>query len=36
MRDMYLTEPVSFDEILTTLSDLEHHINKATPPGKAP
>ena len=27
MRDMYLTEPVSFDDILTTLSDLEHHIN---------
>lgn len=27
MRDMYLTEPVSFDEILNTLSDLEHRIN---------
>ncbi len=27
MRDMYLTEPVSFDDILTTLSDLEHRIN---------
>ena len=27
MRDMYLTEPVSFDDILTTLSNLEHRIN---------
>lgn len=27
MRDMYLTEPVSFDDILRTLSDLEHRIN---------
>ncbi len=27
MRDMYLTEPVSFDDILTTLSSLEHRIN---------
>ena len=23
----YLTEPVSFDDILGTLSDLEHRIN---------
>lgn len=30
MRDMYLTEPVSFDDILTSLSDLEHHINHVT------
>lgn len=29
MRDMYLTEPVSFDEILLTLADLESSINKA-------
>jgi len=29
MRDMYLTEAVSFDDILTTLSDLEHRINIA-------
>lgn len=27
MSDIYLTEPVSFDYILSTLSDLEHHIN---------
>jgi hypothetical protein len=27
MRDMYLTEPVSFDDILKTLSDLEYRIN---------
>lgn len=27
MHDMYLTEPVSFDDILSTLSDLEHRIN---------
>jgi len=27
MRDMYLTEPSSFDEILATLSDLEDRIN---------
>lgn len=27
MRDMYLTEPVSFDDILDTLSDLENRIN---------
>lgn len=29
MRDMYLTEPVSFDDVLNTLSDLEHRINHA-------
>lgn len=28
MRDMYLTNPVSFDTVLTILSDLEHHINQ--------
>lgn len=27
MRDMYLTEPASFDDILSTLSHLEHRIN---------
>ena len=27
MRDMYLTEPASFDEILSTLADLESRIN---------
>ncbi len=27
MRDMYLTTPVSFDDILSTLSDLENRIN---------
>lgn len=27
MRDMYLTEPVSFDDILNTLSNLEQRIN---------
>ena len=31
MRDMYLTEPISFDDILNTLSDLEHHINLVSP-----
>lgn len=30
MRDMYLTEPVSFDDILTILADLEHRINLIT------
>jgi len=30
MRDMYLTEPVSFDEILATLADLEKRINGIT------
>lgn len=27
MRDMYLTEPMGFDEILATLADLESRIN---------
>lgn len=27
MRDMYLTEPASFDDILATLEDLENRIN---------
>ena len=27
MRDMYLTEPASFDDILSTLADLEKRIN---------
>lgn len=27
MRDMYLNKPVSFDDILASLSDLEHRIN---------
>lgn len=31
MRDMYLHEPISFDEILTTLSQLEHRINLTAP-----
>ena len=30
MRDMYLTEPVSFDDILSILSNLEHRINLVT------
>ena len=29
MRDMYLVEPASFDEILTILADLENRINHA-------
>ena len=29
MRDMYLTEPASFDDILATLADLESRINRA-------
>jgi hypothetical protein len=29
MRDMYLTEPASFDDILATLADLENRINQA-------
>jgi hypothetical protein len=29
MRDMYLSEPISFDDILTTLADLENRINHA-------
>lgn len=28
MRDMYLSEPLSFDEILSTLEDLENRINR--------
>lgn len=28
MRDMYLTEPAGFDEILATLADLEQRINQ--------
>ena len=28
MRDMYLTEPLSFDEVLETLSALERRINE--------
>ena len=27
MRDMYLTEPASFDEIIRILADLERRIN---------
>jgi len=30
MRDMYLSEPVSFDDILATLADLERRINGIT------
>jgi hypothetical protein len=29
MREMYLTEPPSFDDVLATLADLERHINQA-------
>jgi hypothetical protein len=29
MRDMYLTEPISFDDILVTLAELERRINQA-------
>jgi hypothetical protein len=29
MRDMYLTDPSSFDDILATLTDLENRINYA-------
>jgi hypothetical protein len=29
MRDMYLSEPPSFDEVLATLADLERRINQA-------
>ena len=29
MRDMYLTEPATFDDILATLADLENRINDA-------
>ncbi|HTU91026.1 MAG TPA: nucleotidyl transferase AbiEii/AbiGii toxin family protein [Gemmataceae bacterium] len=28
MREMYLTEPPSFDDVLATLADLERHINQ--------
>lgn len=28
MREMYLTEPVSFEEIVATLSELENRINQ--------
>jgi hypothetical protein len=30
MRDMYLSEPVSFDQILATLEELERRINQVT------
>ena len=30
MRDMYLSEPASFDDILATLADLEAQINSVT------
>lgn len=29
MRDMYLSEPSSFDDVLATLADLERPINQA-------
>ncbi len=29
MRDMYLTEPTSFDDILVTLTEIEKRINRA-------
>ena len=29
MRDMYLTDPASFDDMLATLADLEDRINRA-------
>jgi len=29
MRDMYLTDPASFDDILTALAELERRINQA-------
>jgi hypothetical protein len=29
MRDMYLSEPANFDEVLSTLGDLENRINNA-------
>ena len=31
MRDMYLNEPVTFDDILSTLTELEHRINLIEP-----
>ena len=30
MRDMYLNEPASFDDILSTLAELEERINQAS------
>jgi hypothetical protein len=30
MRDIYLSEPVGFDDILSTLADLEARINGVT------
>ncbi len=30
MRDMYLSEPASFEDILATLSDLENRMNQPT------
>jgi hypothetical protein len=32
MRDMYLTEPVNFDDILSTLAELEYRINVTVHP----
>ena len=29
MRDMYLSDPVGFDDIVTALADLERRINQA-------
>jgi hypothetical protein len=29
MRDMYLSEPPSFDDVFATLADLERRINQA-------
>jgi hypothetical protein len=31
MRDMYLSDPVPFDDILTTLADLQNRINQSAP-----
>lgn len=31
MRDMYLTEPAGFDQILNTLSELDDRINGTRP-----
>ena len=28
MRDMYLSEPLSFDEVMSQLSDVENQINR--------
>jgi hypothetical protein len=28
MKDMYLSEPATFDDILATLADLERRINR--------